>query len=143
MIDWFLLIGIVKSWPQSKKFWLSVSMLMVASFFAFFGLVHVVSGSDYHRSAIVQKLSFGFAETFVNVDQITAMPYIAAQSQFPLSMLALQRVGYLETDHQREMRIEAESKAAMVRAQAEFEQQIRKSQADMKAALDKLIMPSN
>lgn len=142
MIDWFVLIGIVIAWAQSKKFWPLVVMLAVSSIFVFFGFVHIVSGSDYHRSAIVQKLSFGFSETFINADHIKALPYIAATFQFPLSILALQRVGYLETDQERATRIEAKNKAALARIQAESEEQIRKSQADMTAALEALLMLS-
>ena len=132
---------------KSKKVLFAV--IAVTSIFMFFGTVHVVSGSNYYRSAIVQKLSFGFSETFINADQIIALPYIAAKFQYPLSILALQRAGYLETDQERETRVEAESKATtariqaennatIARIQAESEKAIRKRQGDMHAVLEGL-----
>lgn len=153
MIDLIVLTGILKKYLQSKKFWVVVSALFTLCVFLFFGSVHIVNGSRYHGAPFVDKLSFGFSETFINADQIAAMPHIVVKAQFPLSVLALQRVGYLETDQERDIRvetehkaamsriqanIEVENKAAMVRAQAESEKQIRKTQEDMRAALEGL-----
>ena len=55
----------------------------------------------------------------------------------------MQRAGYLETDQERDIRVETEHKAAMSRIQAESDQRIRKSQADVKAAFEMLLTPNS
>lgn len=138
MIDLIVLTSVLKEYMHTKKFWIVVSALFVSCIFLFFGFFHIVNGSSYNGSPIVKKLSFGFSETFINVDQVSGMPYIVGRAQFPLSIYALQRAGYLETDQERKIRVEAEYKATMARFQAESEKQILKSQGDMQAALEGL-----
>lgn len=138
MIDLFLFFEFAKSWLRSKKFWAFVLLLLACGFISLFGIFHIVTGSDYRGPAFVQKLSFGFAETFVNTDQIGGMPYFAARTQYPLSFLALQRAGYFETDEERDTRLKAEAKVAMDRMQAELMENFQKNQAALKDTLEKL-----
>jgi hypothetical protein len=81
----------------------------------------------------VEKLSVGFAETFINSDAILGMPFIVAKSQLPLSVLALQRVGFIETEAQMEQRLNAELKSEFDKLEAESERELRKSQAELQA----------
>ena len=69
--------------------------LVCLSLFIFFGNVHIVTrnnfGVNYHR--IVMKDSFGFRETFINVDALTIMPEFTAKSLYPISVKLLRRKG--------------------------------------------------
>jgi hypothetical protein len=139
MMDWVLIHSLASRWIQSKKFWAGALAALLAAVVLLWGLMHVVSGSTYKGSVFVPKLSFGFSETFINADAIMGMPYFVAKSQFPLSVLALQRVGFLETEAQMRKRIEGALKVEMDKLQAEADQEMRKSQAEFQAAMEKLV----
>lgn len=105
---------------------------------AFLGMVHLVNGSDYKGPTIVRKASFGFSETFINMDQITGMPMLAARMQYPLSIRALQRVGVIETDEQMARRATQELEAGLAKAKQEMDAVFRKSQEELKDAVERM-----
>lgn len=70
--------------------------------------MHIVRGSTYKGPLLVKRLSAGFSEMFINTDELLNMPVIAAKSRYPLGVAALQRIGFLESDAQRDSRIEQE-----------------------------------
>ena len=71
----------------------STRLLVVFAVFAmavmFFGYVHIISGDSLSEPIIVRKKSFGLSETFVNIDQISGMPWNAARARFPLGCAIL------------------------------------------------------
>ena len=70
-----------------------------------FGFVHVISGSNLPSRRIVQKGSFGYSETFINIDKITGMPWVFAKSKYPIGCKVLQEKGHIESDEVFERRI--------------------------------------
>lgn len=74
----------------------------------FLGNYHVVRGSTYTGGLFVPRLSFGYSEMWINTDQLLNMPVIVAKSKYPLSVAALQKSGFIETDQARENRVKAE-----------------------------------
>lgn len=90
------------------------------------GWVHVVSSSQ-KSTMFVRKIHWTLAETFVSYDAITNMPYVSVMSSYPLSVKALQRVGYLESDVAREARIHSEVQDAAERIKTEIKQQMETS----------------
>ena len=63
-----------------------------------FGRIHIITGRYLDMPRIVLKESFGFSETFVNMDAILAMPQLAAISRYPLSVRVLQRERLIESN---------------------------------------------
>ena len=70
-----------------------------------FGSVHVITGSNLAPSRIVRKGSFGYSETFINIDKITGMPWVFAKSRFPIGCKVLQEKGHIESDEAFDRRI--------------------------------------
>jgi ribosomal protein L40E len=62
------------------------------------GFVHVISGSNLPSRRIVLKDSFGYSETFINIDKITGMPWVFAKARYPIGCKVLQDRGHIETD---------------------------------------------
>ena len=73
-----------------------------------FGNIHLVTGESINGFRIIPKVSFGFAETFINIDAITGMPSIFAQSQYPISIRALRKSRLIESESQFEYRNKVE-----------------------------------
>ena len=73
--------------------------------FVSLGFMHVITGSNLENPRIVAKGSFGYAETFINIDKITGMPWVFAKSKYPIGCKVLQDEGHIETDEAFERRI--------------------------------------
>ena len=56
----------------------------------------------------VKRLSPGLSEPMSSIEAISGMPWIAAVSQYPLTVQALQQAGYLESDAARQDRVSNE-----------------------------------
>lgn len=95
------------------------------------GKYHFVHGSTYTGDFIISKVSFSFSETFINTDQIMNVPVIAAKSNWPLAVAALQKEGFLESDTNREKRIKAEVEAEFRKNQAEAEEAEKQARRDL------------
>jgi hypothetical protein len=103
--------------PQKRKMRVGpVTLFIVASVFICLGNLHIVHGSTYTGTFLIPRLSFGFGEMFINTDTLLNMPYHSARSQYPLSVAALQRRGFLESDAVRELRIQQEVNAQLDQA---------------------------
>ena len=61
----------------------------------------------------VRRISVSLSEPMSDIQAISSMPWIAATSQYPLTVRALQEAGYLESDTARKARIEGEFQAEM------------------------------
>lgn len=81
-----------------------IAILLVALVLTFFASFHVIKGGNVGIS-VTTRQSFGFSEAFIDVDEITGMPWIAAKARFPLGCAVLQREGIIESDAQRRERI--------------------------------------
>ena len=73
-----------------------------------FGFVHVITGSNLPAPHIVRKSSFGYRETFINIDRVTGMPWVFARSRYPVGCRVLQETGHIESDEAFERRIKRE-----------------------------------
>jgi len=82
--------------------------------------VHIITGG-YVGFAIVPKNTIGFKDTFINVDEITGMPWIVATSKYPIAVKILQQEGIIESDEARERRLHSEMMESMERSKKEFE----------------------
>ncbi len=138
MIDWALILGTLRAAASGRR--LAVGALILASCTAgvIFGMVHLVTGSDYKGPTLIRKASFGFSETFINMDQITGMPMLAARTQYPLSIRALQKAGAIETDEQMAARAAQKLEAELAKANQEMNVFLRKSQEELKDTLEKM-----
>jgi DNA-directed RNA polymerase subunit RPC12/RpoP len=63
-----------------------------------FGFIHIITGSNLPTPDIVKKDSFGYSETFINIDKITGMPWLFARSRHPIGCKVLQEKGYIESN---------------------------------------------
>jgi hypothetical protein len=111
-----------------------LSALVIAAVLWFFGSYHIVQSSA-RPMALVGKVHWTLSETFVSMDEITGMPYFAAQMKYPLAVKALQREGFLESDEHRQQRIEAEAKAATEKAMREGQVEAERMQREAEAQL--------
>ncbi len=109
---------------KEKKWYKKTSVtLFVASILIVIGIgfVHIITGSNldlpFH---IVLKDSFGYSETFVNIDKITGMPCMAAKSKYPIGCKVLGNNGYIESDEQFDRRVKREFEEDMKKTQSEF-----------------------
>jgi hypothetical protein len=80
-------------------------LLAAALTIAGFGLVHVITGSNLPAPHVVRKHTFGYSETFINIDKITGMPWVFAKSKYPVGCKVLQDKGHIESDEAFERRI--------------------------------------
>lgn len=92
------------------------------------GFVHVVRSSKMNFPELCWKASFGYSETFINIDEITGMPIFSAKSKFPLSVRALQENGYVETDEQIQRRVQGEFE----RKQKEMQERVEKNMEEIR-----------
>jgi hypothetical protein len=72
----------------------AAAMIIVAGF----GFLHVIYGSSLSAPHVVLKGSFGYSETFINIDKITGMPWIFAKIKYPIGCNVLQDNGHIESD---------------------------------------------
>lgn len=86
------------------------------------GNFHFINGKNIGFT-VAKRASFGFSEMFINVDQITGMPYIAARTQYPLGCQVLARIGVIESDEAFQARVRMEEQAEMHKAMQEAQQQ--------------------
>jgi len=85
-----------RTWPKiaAAVVLLVAAMIIVAGF----GFIHVINGSSLSVPHFVLKGSFGYHETFVNIDKITGMPWVFAQLKYPIGCKVLQDNGYIESN---------------------------------------------
>ena len=103
-----ILNNIVKQrriWPKiaAAVVLLAVAMIIVAGF----GFLHIINGSSISVPHVVLKSSFGYSETFVNIDKITGMPWVFAKIRYPIGCKVLQDSGHIESDEAFGRRIKA------------------------------------
>jgi hypothetical protein len=105
--------------PAQKSLARSIAVLiilLVVLAVMFFGNVHIIAGGHLDSPRIVKKESFGLSETFIKIDTITSMPWIAAKSRYPLSCAVLQREHLIESDQKFRERRDKETKEEMDKA---------------------------
>ncbi|MFC1794780.1 hypothetical protein ACFL3Q_14480, partial [Planctomycetota bacterium] len=59
-----------------------MAVMLLTAFFLIIagsGFLHVINGSNLSAPHVVLKGSFGYSETFINIDKITGMPWIFAK----------------------------------------------------------------
>jgi hypothetical protein len=76
-----------------------------------FGFIHVIDGANLSVPHVVLKSSFGYRETFINVDKITGIPWIFAKIKYPIGCKVLQDNGHIESDEAYAQRIKANYKS--------------------------------
>jgi len=69
--------------------------LIIIAFIIFMGNYHIITGSKSGMS-IIKRDTFSFSDFLIPMDKITSMPYLAAKSQYPVGVKALQREGIIE-----------------------------------------------
>jgi len=80
---------------------LVAAILIVAGF----GFIHVINGSSLSVPYVVNKNSFGYSETFINIDKITGMPWVFAKLKYPIGCKVLQDRGHIESNEAFELRV--------------------------------------
>ena len=118
-----------KSGAQGK---VVASIVIFVVIIGFLGNFHFVKGSSVIGFKLVSRSSFGFSEMVVDVDKITSMPLIAAQSRFPLGVAACQRAGIIETRRQFEHRTRQEF-------EQEFKEEYRKQMENVEEEAKRLM----
>jgi len=94
-----------RTWPKiaAAVVLLAAAMIIVAGF----GFIHVINGSSLSIPHVVLKGSFGYNETFVNIDKITGMPWVFAKIKYPIGCKVLQDSGHIESDEAFAQRVKA------------------------------------
>jgi hypothetical protein len=94
-----------RKWPKiaAAVVLLVTAMIIVAGF----GFVHVINGSSLSVPHFILKGSFGYKETFVNIDKITGMPWIFAKLKYPTGCKVLQDNGHIESNEAFAKRVKA------------------------------------
>jgi len=94
-----------RKWPKiaAAVVLLAAAIIIVAGF----GYIHVINGSSLSAPHVILKGTFGYSETFVNIDKITGMPWIFAKLKYPIGCKVLQDSGYIESDEAFGRRIKA------------------------------------
>jgi len=100
----------IKEHIKRRKKWrgkLCAAAVLIAAAVVIVGLgfVHVISGSNLPSHRVILKDSFGYSETFINIDKITGMPWVFAKAKYPIGCKVLQDKGHIETDEEFEQRI--------------------------------------
>lgn len=85
---------------QNKWRQAGIVLLLAAAIPVFigFGFIHIITGSNLSTPDVVKKDSFGYSETFINIDKITGMPWLFARSRHPIGCKVLQEKGYIESN---------------------------------------------
>ena len=92
-----------RTWPKiaAAVVLLTAAMIIVAGF----GFIHVINGTSLPVPHFVLKGSFGYNETFVNIDKITGMPWVFAKLKYPIGCKVLQDNGHIESNEAFELRV--------------------------------------
>lgn len=90
-----------------------------------FAFVHVIYGGSVGFD-IAKKDFPGFKDTFINVNEICGMPWIAATSEHPVAVRVLQREGYIESEFERAERINREAQENIKRFQEQAAEELEK-----------------
>ena len=70
----------------------------------FLGNFHIITGGGVGLK-VAKRDSFGFTESFIDVNAITGMPWIAAQYRYPYGCRVLAREGIIESNDEFKKRI--------------------------------------
>lgn len=97
-----------------------VSFYAALALVLFFGFFHVIQGKNLPTPQIEWKENFGFSETFINIEEVIGMPFLAAKIKFPLSIRILQKLRYIETDEQFHTRVKMETAEEIRKSSEEF-----------------------
>lgn len=108
--------------------WLLAGAVMVLLAFVLLGNFRFVSGAP---GMLVKRQYFGFDEPFATVADCTSAPWIVASAQHGPLCSDLQAAGILESDADRELRIQREVSREMEQMQAEIMRQQQEMQAEM------------
>lgn len=92
---------------KSRRFPWVGAIVLVAGLWWLSGFFHFANSEDGMR--VVPKIHWSPSETFVSVDAITSMPYVAAKARWPLACAALARDGIIESDSAFKARVERET----------------------------------
>ena len=115
-----------KKWHERTSVTLCVAAVLII---VGLGFIHVITGvvSRYNLPFdITLKKSFGYRETFINAEKITAIPYVAAKIKYPIGCEVLQRLKYIESGNVFETAMTEQLREAMDIWQAEFEEALDK-----------------
>jgi len=117
-----------KKWHEKTSVTLSIAAGLII---IGFGFIHIITGviSPYDLPFdIVLKESFGYRETFIDAEKITALPYTVAKIKYPISCKALQSRNYIESGRVFETRMTRQLREDMKTWQAQFEKSLNKPQ---------------
>ncbi len=95
-------------WPKIVAAVLLVAAILIV---AGFGFIHVINGSSLSVPYVVNKNSFGYSETFINIDKITGMPWVFAKLKYPIGCKVLQDRGHIESNEAFELRVKGNYKS--------------------------------
>jgi hypothetical protein len=91
-----------RKWPKIAAVGLSAAVILIV---VGLGFVHIIAGSSLSAPHVVRKGTFGYSETFINIDRITGMPWVFAKSKYPVGCRVLQDEGLIESDEAFERRV--------------------------------------
>ena len=89
-------------WPKIAAVMLLAAVIVIV---IGFGFIHVINGSSLSVPHVINKASFGYSETFINIDKITGMPWIFAKVKYPIGCRILQDRGHIESDEAFQRRV--------------------------------------
>ena len=89
-------------WPKVAAVMLLAAVILIV---IGFGFIHVINGSSLSVPHVINKASFGYSETFINIDSITGMPWVFAKVKYPIGCKVLQNRGHIESDEAFQRRV--------------------------------------
>jgi hypothetical protein len=114
------------------QFWAALGVIALLAVGWFFGSYHIMQSEE--GTKIIKKIHFTYSETFTSLEAITGMPGGAAQVKYPLSIKALQRDDILESDEERDQRIEEEVEQDMSRRMRDAEREMNQRMRDIRSS---------
>lgn len=76
--------------------WMTV---IIAALAIMLGNVHIVTGGPFSSLQLVQRVSYGYSDIYVDADALSALPPYLGFAQSPMAYLALYRDGLLSREH--------------------------------------------
>lgn len=107
---------------MQKKWRISIGLAIIG--FILCGSFRVYTGQPIGFK-IIEKNSFSFTDTVVNLDDILGMPRIAVATQHPAVKRQMEEMGWTETDEVAQEKMEQKIKEKMAEAMQDSERQAK------------------
>jgi hypothetical protein len=123
--------------PPAKSVWnrkispITIVAILIIALVPLAGFFRVYYGGSIGIE-IVQKHSFSFKDTIVNLDDIMGKPRIVVRTQHPAVMRQLEEMGIVESDEKIQERMRNEIEAETAKQMKKYEEELRRIQRSLR-----------